>query len=106
MRPLKFLLAGACALALSACGDNSHLDKAASYGPHPDLVQPQQEWFPTYQIPSVVGWKPGETPTAAPGLKVSAFAQKLQHPRWLYVLPNGDVLVAEANRPAQITDLM
>ena len=46
-------------------------------------------------IAKVVGWKQGETPTVAPGLKIEALATGLQHPRSLYVLPNGDILVAE-----------
>jgi glucose/arabinose dehydrogenase len=52
-------------------------------------------------VAKATGWPPGTTPVAAPGLKVIAFATGLSHPRWLYVLPNGDVLVAETNRPPQ-----
>jgi glucose/arabinose dehydrogenase len=60
--------------------------------PHPTLI-------PTVNIAPAKGWPAGATPVAADGLKVAAFASGLDHPRWLYVLPNGDVLVAETNRP-------
>jgi len=55
--------------------------------------------IPTLKMPTACGWSPGQTPTAAPGLKVNAFAAGLDHPRWIEVLPNGDVLVAEAMSP-------
>ena len=60
--------------------------------------------IPTLKMPSAKGWEPGQTPIAAPGLKVNAFAADLDHPRWIEVLPNGDVLIAEAmnqDRPAR-----
>src|SRR5262249_60770857 len=52
--------------------------------------------IPTLKMPTAKGWEPGQTPIAAPGLKVNAFATGLKHPRWIQVLPNGDVLTAEA----------
>src|SRR6195952_3748352 len=52
--------------------------------------------IPTLKMPTAKGWSPGQTPIAAPGLQVNAFAAGLKHPRWIQVLPNGDVLVAEA----------
>jgi glucose/arabinose dehydrogenase len=52
--------------------------------------------IPTLKMPTAKGWSHGQTPVAAPGLKVNAFATGLKHPRWIHVLPNGDVLVAEA----------
>ena len=52
--------------------------------------------IPTLKMPTARGWAQGQTPVAAPGLKVNAFASGLKHPRWIYVLPNGDVTVAEA----------
>ena len=55
-----------------------------------------QGLIPTLKMPTARGWSPGQTPIAAPGLKVNAFATGLDHPRWIEVLPNGDVLVAEA----------
>jgi glucose/arabinose dehydrogenase len=69
-------------------------------GPNPLLPAPRHRLIPTIKIAHVVGWAPGETPLAAPGFKVAAFAVKFIHPRWLYVLPDGDVLVAETNAPA------
>src|SRR5258705_11391821 len=56
--------------------------------------------MPTLKMPTARGWTPGQTPVAAPGLKVNAFASGLKHPRWIQLLPNGDVLVAESNQVA------
>ena len=56
--------------------------------------------IPTLKMPSARGWDPGQKPTAAPGLTVNAFATDLKHPRWIEVLPNGDVLIAESNQTA------
>src|ERR1700676_1209616 len=56
--------------------------------------------IPTLKMPTARGWTDGQIPTAAPGLKVSAFAAGLQHPRWIEVLLNGDVLIAESNQVA------
>lgn len=63
--------------------------------PQVPLAKPQGR-LPTLKMPTAKGWTAGQTPRAAPGLKVNAFAANLQHPRWIEVLPNGDVLVAEA----------
>src|SRR4029079_18015390 len=54
--------------------------------------------IPTLKMPSARGWTDGQIPIAAPGLKVNAFATGLKHTRWIYVLPDGDVLVAESNQ--------
>ena len=80
--------------------------RLAGYGAHPELPAPQKSLIPTEAVPSVSGWKQGMTPKAAPGLKVVAFAKGLEHPRWLYVLPNGDVLVAEADKGTSFADSM
>ena len=69
----------------------------ARSGPIPTLPEPHQYLFPPMHLAPVVGWKEGETPTVAPGLKIEALATGLQHPRSLYVLPNGDVLVVQSN---------
>ncbi len=69
------------------------------YGNNPKLPPPQESWLPTINIARAHGWPGGQHPKAAEGLKVEAFATALDHPRWLYVLPNGDILVAETNRP-------
>ena len=74
------------------------------YGPKPTLPAPDSSLLPTVNIATAVGWAPGQLPTPAPGLVVQAFAGELDHPRWLYVLPNGDVLVAETNAPARPQD--
>jgi glucose/arabinose dehydrogenase len=61
------------------------------------------ESFPSINIAEIVGWKDGEAPTPAKGLAVTKFAAGLDHPRWLYELPNGDVLVAESTQPKRET---
>ncbi|HTI67192.1 MAG TPA: sorbosone dehydrogenase family protein [Caulobacteraceae bacterium] len=84
---------------LSACGGPS-VRREAQMGPDPQLPSANQPMIPAIHIAPAQGWPSGRTPTAAPGLKVAAFAAGLDHPRWLHVLPNGDVLVAESNGPA------
>ncbi len=74
----------------------------AGTGPSPVLPAPEAEGLvPTVNIAPAVGWPEGAMPTPAPGFRVTAFARGLDHPRALYVLPNGDVLVAESNKPAK-----
>src|SRR3954464_8365470 len=68
-------------------------------GADPELPQPSHNLIPTVQIAPAQGWPEGALPKAAAGTEVAAFATGLDHPRWLYVLPNGDVLVAETNAP-------
>jgi len=96
LRPLALTLA---ALTLLGCGEHSRLQKEASYGPTPTLPEPHPTFMPTVNVAPAVGWPQGALPTAAAGMQVKAFASGLDHPRWLYVLPNGDVLVAESNAP-------
>ena len=74
------------------------------FGPAPQLPLPQHSVIPTVNIAPAKGWSLGESPKAAEGLKVVAFARGLDHPRWIYVLPNGDVLVAESNAPPKADD--
>jgi glucose/arabinose dehydrogenase len=71
------------------------LEPAVGSSPMIPAARPQGS-IPTLKMPTAKGWAPGQTPVAAPGLKVNAFATGLKHPRWIYVLPNGDVTVAEA----------
>jgi glucose/arabinose dehydrogenase len=92
------------ALALTACGDRARLSVAQGIGPQPELPPPVETLLPTVKVAEAVGWAAGATPVAAPGLAVTPFAQGLDHPRWLYVLPNGDVLVAETNAPPRPDD--
>ncbi len=89
---------------LGACGDVATLPVQAGFGAHPSLPAPNPTLLPTINIAPARGWPAGATPKAAPGLAVGAFASGLDHPRWLYVLPNGDVLVAETNAPAKPED--
>jgi glucose/arabinose dehydrogenase len=91
-------------LTLSACGDMATLPISAGIGPHPALPAPRHALFPTVYIATAQGWLPGMTPQSAPGTQVVAFARGLDHPRWLYVLPDGDVLVAESNAPPKPED--
>ncbi len=88
------------ALALAACSDSdSSFDPQSQVGPNPNLPEPQQYLFPPMRLAPVVGWKDGEKPTVANGLKIEALATGLEHPRSLYVLPNGDILVVESKSP-------
>lgn len=79
--------------------DVAQFSVEATSGVRPKLVDPRQQTIPTVKIADAVGWPAGAKPVAAKGLAVNAFATGLDHPRWLYRLPNGDVLVAESNAP-------
>ena len=96
-------LAGALCLGLlgglAACGDTATLAPAQGMGATPTLPQPKTSLIPTVNIAPAQGWPDGTMPTAVAGLAVTALARDLDHPRWVYVLPNGDVLVAESNKP-------
>jgi glucose/arabinose dehydrogenase len=85
---------------VAGCSGVAQLSGQASTGPDPRLPPPERALIPTVNIAPAEGWPQGAAPTAAAGLAVGAYAAGLQHPRWLYVLPNGDVLVAETNAPA------
>jgi len=94
----KAVFAGVSLLGLAACSDDS-FDPQSQIGPNPTLPEPQQYLFPPMHLASVVGWKQGEKPTVPKGLRIEALATGLAHPRSLYVLPNGDVLVVESQSP-------
>ena len=102
------VVAGALAIAfgaaLAACGEMATLPFSAGVGPEPRLPAPNKTLIPTVDIAPAKGWPDGAKPTAAAGTAVSAFAKDLKHPRWLYVLPNGDVLVAESAKPTPPPD--
>ena len=85
-------------LCLAGCNDGSG-DPKAQIGSNPTLPELQQYLVPPMHIAKVVGWKKGETPKVAQGLKIEPLATGLQHPRSLYTLPNGDVLVVESKAP-------
>jgi glucose/arabinose dehydrogenase len=88
-------------VALSGCTGMAALPVADGAGPSPTLPAPRSTLLPTVNIAPARGWSVGGKPAAAAGLQVAAFARGLDHPRWLYVLPNGDVLVAETNAPTR-----
>jgi len=92
------------AIYIAGYSEHATLPAIAGYGAHPALPAPKRGLLPTVRVARVVGWQAGASPRPAPGLAVAAFADRLAHPRWLYVLPNGDVLVAETNSPAKPDD--
>ena len=92
------------AAALSACGDTAKLVDTAGMGANPTLPKPLSNLIPTVNIAPAKGWPAGVMPTPMAGLTVTALATALEHPRWLYTLPNGDVLVAESNAPPKPED--
>jgi glucose/arabinose dehydrogenase len=104
MRKPQLVLVIALAGGLAACGETSSLQVTDGTGPSPKLPEPNKTLIPTVNIAPAIGWPAGAKPTAAPGTQVAAFAEGLDHPRWLYVLPNGDVLVAETNAPPKPDD--
>ena len=97
--PIAALSAAIPAGCSSLSGETATVPIAQGYGPKPVLPEPNPTTIPTINIAPAKGWAEGATPKAASGLSVSEFAGGLDHPRWLHVLPNGDVLVAETNRP-------
>jgi glucose/arabinose dehydrogenase len=99
MNRAHLLSVTALALACSACGEQAALNVSDGTGTDPRLPEPNETLLPTVNIAPARGWADGARPVAAHGTRVNAFAEDLDHPRWLYVLPNGDVLVAESNAP-------
>jgi glucose/arabinose dehydrogenase len=97
-------LCAACLIASSACGTSATLPVSAGTGPDPVLPRPREDAIPLINVVAAKGWSRNATPVAAAGMKVAAFARDLHHPRWVYVLPNGDVLVAETNAPKRPED--
>jgi glucose/arabinose dehydrogenase len=105
MSRLSLIAASALLLTVAACGSKEiALDPALGYGPNPTLPEPTPQRVPTVKVAEAIGWPAGAAPTPAPGFRVQAFARDLDHPRWLYRLPNGDVLVAESNAPPKPED--
>ncbi len=94
----------AVSVALAGCGDIAQLPVSAGTGLTPTLPAPNKTLIPTVNIAPARGWPTGMVPQGAQGTRVGAFASGLDHPRWLYVLPNGDVLVAETNAPPKPDD--
>lgn len=108
-KAIAFKLLQRCVLAAAAagivgCAGAARLPVSAGTGPHPTLPAPDKALIPLVHVVSAEGWPEGARPVAAEGMAVGALARGLDHPRWLYVLPNGDVLVAETNAPVRPQD--
>ena len=97
--PALRLCAASIVIVFAGCAEKAALPPTDSVGPAPAIPEPKKSLIPTVDIAPAKGWPQGAMPTAAPGLAVGAFATGFDHPRWIYVLPNGDVLVAETNAP-------
>ena len=98
-RPAAWVICALASAALWGCGERATLTVEQGTGPRPELPAPNKTLLPTVNIAPATGWPQGAMPQPAAGLQVVAFASGLDHPRWLLVLPNGDVLVAESNAP-------
>jgi glucose/arabinose dehydrogenase len=104
-RPRPLVLATiALAAAMTGCANDATLPVEAGIGTNPQLPAPAPRALPTVHIAPARGWAEGAAPLPAAGMRVTAFARGLEHPRWLHVLPNGDVLVAESNGPPRPDD--
>jgi glucose/arabinose dehydrogenase len=95
---------GVLVLPLAGCDEPETASVAQTFGPSPTLPAPEKALIPTVNIAAAIGWPAGGKPTAGKGMAVNAFATGLDHPRTLYVLPNGDVLVTETNAPPKPDD--
>jgi glucose/arabinose dehydrogenase len=93
------LVAVACLVALTACGERAQLDPRTQMGNDPQLPEPHNFLVPPMQVPAGVGWQGDAHPAVASGLSIEKIAGGLLHPRQLLALPNGDVLVVESNGP-------
>ncbi|HJQ10321.1 MAG TPA: sorbosone dehydrogenase family protein [Gemmatimonadaceae bacterium] len=96
--------AAACFVSLTGCGTPARVPVLAETGPHPVIPRPSISLLPVMKVVIAKGWTGDATPFAASDLSVRPFAKDLHHPRWLYVLPNGDVLVSETNAPKRPDD--
>lgn len=101
---LRLALPLATCVAMSSCAAPAPSAEPVGVGPDPKLPAPEKSLLPTVKVATATGWPAGAKPKAAPGLAVSAFATGLEHPRWIHVLPNGDVLVAETDAPPKPDD--
>ena len=104
MQASSWILCGVVWAAMAACSTAAPTTADPGYGPNPNLPAPQKQLIPTVNVAKANPWPAGTAPVAATGLAVKAFATGLTHPRWLLVLPNGDVLVAETNAPPKPED--
>jgi glucose/arabinose dehydrogenase len=88
----------------AGCGASARLSVADGTGPNPTLPKPSRSLLPTIKVVNAIGWPQNAKPASADGTTINPFATGLNHPRWLHVLPNGDVLVAETNGPMRPDD--
>jgi glucose/arabinose dehydrogenase len=99
----KLIYQSVLALALAAimmgCDQKASMNSTQQSGSNPTLPQPQRFLKPPMQVPKKVDWKQGQTPKVPAGMQIEKIASGLKHPRQLYVLPNDDILVVEANSP-------
>ena len=98
------VLAGGTFLIISRHRQKAQYDIMTEEGAQPRIAAPRSSLIPLFKFATPIGWKAGEMPVPAAGLKVQPFATGLDHPRWLLALPNGDVLVAETNAPPKPDD--
>ena len=103
-RNVLVLINVAVAITVAGCGETARLKVADGSGPSPQLPEPTKTLIPTLNVADAIGWQGDAKPKGPDGTSVNAFATGLDHPRWLYVLPNGDVLVAETNAPPKPDD--
>lgn len=101
MKARILIVASAACLVLAACGGPQDIDKATQYGPDPQLPEPSRGLLPNMQVPKVIGWAQGETPTVPQGFRIEAIATGLSNPRNVYPLANGDLLVIESKKTAK-----
>lgn len=99
--PLTLGIAAAVSLLLSACGEKAQVNISQQIGANPVMPKPQDFLVPPMQVPEGVGWKGDARPQVIAGLQIEKIASGLKHPRSLLTLPNGDVLVVEANGPGE-----
>ncbi|MFC3690728.1 PQQ-dependent sugar dehydrogenase [Chenggangzhangella methanolivorans] len=95
----RLTLVAALGLGLASCNEEAKVPIAQGHGPNPTLPEPVKSWIPTINLSKAVGWTGDAKPTAASGMQVAEFAGGLDHPRRVYTLPNGDVLVVETAEP-------
>ena len=98
---LRSAIAVAACVALAACANSQNIEKSAEYGPDPKLPEPSRALLPRMNVPKVIGWQQGETPTVPQGFRIEAVATGLSNPRNVYALPNGDLLVIESKKDAK-----
>ena len=103
-RKKLFSMSAFSALCLVACASPGSKDPLVGFGPNPPLPAPHTSLIPGIGVPDVVMWPAGAAPNAPSGFVVTRYSEGLEHPRWLYVLPNGDLLVAESAAPHSVGD--